>query len=37
MKLIKVRKFSHLVIAKITKYNKAFYEFVGPMPKETKW
>ena len=26
----KVRKFSHLIIAKITKYHKAFYEFIGP-------
>jgi hypothetical protein len=37
MKLIKVRKFSPLVIAKITKYHKAFYKFVGTTPKETKW
>ena len=33
----KVRKFTHRVIAKISIYHKAFYEFLGPMPKETKW
>lgn len=34
---MKVRKFTHLVIVKLAKYKKEFYEFLGPAPSETKW
>ena len=33
----KVRKFSHLVIAKITKYHKAFYEFITENKVDYEW